>query len=95
MPNTANPVFAKTAILQVLQDGPGYGSEIVERIKTKSKNSVTLSAGAIYPVLKSTEEEGLIAKAKKEGRADIYRLTPSGKTAAAHNKKTIKALFDL
>jgi DNA-binding PadR family transcriptional regulator len=97
MPNTDNPVFAKTAILQVLKDSPGYGSQLAERIKTKSKDTVTLSPGAIYPVLKTMEQEELItkSKAKREDRVEIYRATAKGMALAAQNRKTVKLLFGL
>ena len=95
MPNPENPVFVKTAILQVLQEGSGYGSQLLERIKKVTRGRFSLSTGAIYPVLRTMDDDGLIAKARSEGRTEVYKLTAKGKRVSMQNKKTVIALFGL
>jgi PadR family transcriptional regulator PadR len=54
------PVTAKAALLQVLLEGPGYGTQLAERIQARTKGRMNFGQGSIYPALEKFETEGLI-----------------------------------
>jgi len=72
--------FLDVLILQLVEVKPLWGYEIIKR--TMSTYEVKLRHGALYPMLKSLEEKGLL-RSKKElhkGRSrKIYEITPCGK----------------
>ena len=54
------PVTARAALLQALLDGKGYGLELVERVKEKTKGKINLGDGSVYPTLRGMERERLL-----------------------------------
>lgn len=64
-----------TIVLALLQDnGRMYGYEICQKTKEKTKNSILLTEGAIYPTLHRLEKDGLVisTKEKVNGRLRKY-----------------------
>lgn len=88
-----NPVSTKAALVQALTEAPGYGKDLIERVKKQTKGAVELGLGSVYPALRSLEGDGLITEASKAGRASLYKLTADGKKAAIKNRKAAAALF--
>ena len=82
----------KTIILKLLAEpGPAnqqisgqrrmYGYEITQAVKDRTRGEITLSFGALYPVLHKLEQEGLLTTEMEEvaGRLrKYYTLTPRG-----------------
>lgn len=89
--NSANQEFLrgtlKTIILRLLaQQGRMYGYEITQAVKTRTDGELTLTFGALYPVLHKLDQEGLLVTQTEEvdGRLrKYYALTPSGTETAA------------
>lgn len=88
----------KTIVLKLLAEqtsssgrGRMYGYEITQAVKERTKGEITLSFGALYPVLHKLEQEGLLITETEEvdGRLrKYYSLTPTG------NKAAIKKVSD-
>jgi len=95
MDSMDNPIFAKAALLQALANEPGYGSDLVERIKKLTNGEVVFGAGSVYPAMRDLEKEGLVSKADVQGRANIYKLTAKGAKVAEKNRKSVAQLFGL
>lgn len=86
----------KTIVLKLLAEqratgeaksrpGRMYGYEITQAVKERTKGEITLSFGALYPVLHKLEQEGLLITETEEvdGRLrKYYSLTPTGNKAA-------------
>ena len=53
-------VTARTAILQALREGPGYGRELVRRIRRASAGRLRFAEGSIYPALRRLETARLV-----------------------------------
>lgn len=94
------PISAKAALLQALIRGPGYGLDLVERVKKQTKGSVSLGNASVYPALRGLEQEGLIESYEGEPMPErggrprrYYKLTAVGKKAAMENRQTAAALF--
>ena len=76
----------KTIVLRLLaQQGRMYGYEITQAVEERSGGELTLTFGALYPVLHKLEAEGLLITQSQEvdGRLrKYYLLTPTGSETA-------------
>jgi len=68
-------------ILQLLQEKPMHGYEIISRLEEKSHGMWRPSAGSVYPNLQMLEEQELVV-GKEENGKKVYSLTDKGKDAA-------------
>lgn len=73
-------------ILRLLsENGQMYGYEITQRVKELTKGKITITEGALYPMLHKLEDEGVL-KAELESIGNrvrkYYSLTKSGKTVS-------------
>lgn len=95
------PVSAKAALLQALITGPGFGLDLIERVKDRTKGAVTLHQGSIYPALRDLERQGFLRSWDGESTPErggrprrYYELTAEGRRAA-HNDQQVFAAFTL
>ncbi|GAB4012286.1 PadR family transcriptional regulator [Spirosoma sp. KCTC 42546] len=76
----------KTIVLQLLaQQGRMYGYEITQAVDQRTGGELTLTFGALYPLLHKLEDEGLLITQSQEvdGRLrKYYLLTPTGSETA-------------
>lgn len=76
----------KTIVLNLLTNQERmYGYEITQAVKERTKGQLTLTFGALYPILHKLEQEGLLMTESIEidGRLrKYYSLTPSGTETA-------------
>lgn len=94
-------VSPRFALLVALSGGPGYGLELVERIKKQTGGAVTIAHGSLYPTLRELEREGLVVATYGDQRPAghggrprrWYKLTSAGKKEAQANTAAIQALL--
>jgi DNA-binding PadR family transcriptional regulator len=91
------PLNARTAVLLAL-DRPGYGLQIIERVRQHTGGHVRLRLGSVYPALRRLREQGLVrswgAPNPKRGRRRLYyELTPKGVDAARAEREAIQGLL--
>jgi PadR family transcriptional regulator, regulatory protein PadR len=76
----------KTIVLKLLaEQGRMYGYEITQAVQDRTRGQITLTFGALYPVLHKLEQDGLLIaeSVEVEGRLrKYYSLTSSGGQAA-------------
>jgi DNA-binding PadR family transcriptional regulator len=76
----------KTIVLKLLTEhGRMYGYEITQSVKERTNGEITLTFGALYPVLHKLEQEGFLLTESEEvdGRLrKYYTLTPTGSATA-------------
>jgi len=85
----------QTALLQALISGPGFGLDLIERVKNRTEGKVLLGNGKVYPALRDLERAGFVESYKVEenlpqraGRPRIYyRLTGAGFRAAQEERQ--------
>lgn len=94
------PLNAKTALLQVLGFGDGYGLELIERVKDRTDGRVILHQGSVYPALRALERQGLVESyegkpiPERGGRPRIYyTLTREGRGVAREQHEIVAGLF--
>lgn len=96
------PINPRVALLQALISGPGYGLDLIERVKKQTKGKVVLGQGSVYPALRDLEREGLLESYEGEplperaGRPRrYYRLSALGARAAMEQREAVWGLFGL
>ena len=78
MPRETNPNFMagvpELMLLRLLQDREMYGYEIVQAIRTETRDVISPGEGVVYTVLHALEREGALKSRRKsiEGRSRIY-----------------------
>ena len=90
MENSTNNEYVrgtlKTIVLNLLADnGRMYGYEITQQVKERTAGEITLTFGALYPVLHKLEQEGLLLTESEavDGRMrKYYTLTTQGSVTA-------------
>ncbi|MCP4429204.1 MAG: helix-turn-helix transcriptional regulator [Chloroflexi bacterium] len=73
-------------VLHLLSQQPRYGNEVMERITERTGGQWVANPGAIYPLMTTLEEQGLIEGEWEDPRkrtVRIYRLTEAGEQELA------------
>jgi DNA-binding PadR family transcriptional regulator len=68
----------KYALLELLQEHPMYGYEMMKALEERSGGFYVASAGTIYPTLQMLEDRGLITSDQAEGKK-VYSITDTGR----------------
>lgn len=80
------PVFShgdlRLYLLNLLDEGPRHGYDIMQALSDRTGGTYTPSAGTIYPRLAKLEEEGLVTKSV-DGRKTVYAITEAGHAEVA------------
>lgn len=68
----------KFALLELLQERPMHGYEMMKALEEKSGGFYTPSAGSIYPTLQMLEDRGFVTVNEVEGKK-VYSITDAGR----------------
>lgn len=100
---------AEFVVLSMLAEGPKYGYLLTKQATARSHGKLRLTAGALYPLLKSLESQGLLKSSWEEVKADgaatgeagrgrkWYRLSAKGRRrleARIADHMAYRAFFD-
>ncbi|GAA3751675.1 hypothetical protein GCM10022240_01040 [Microbacterium kribbense] len=76
------PVFShgdlRLYLLNLLDDQPRHGYDLMQALSDRTGGTYTPSAGTVYPRLAKLEEEGLVTKTV-DGRKTVYAITDAGR----------------
>lgn len=76
------PVFShgdlRLYLLNLLDESPRHGYDLMQALADRTGGTYTPSAGTIYPRLAKLEEEGLVTKSV-DGRKTVYEITEAGR----------------
>ena len=95
------PVSAKAALLQALGVGPGFGLDLIERVRERTNGLVELHQGSIYPALRALKNDGLVHTwtgecAEQGGRPRrYYELTAEGRQRVEQDRRALAGLYNL
>jgi len=67
----------RVALLLALQDGPGHGYELGQRLERASGGGWRPSPGSIYPTLQALEDEDMVSSQERDGKR-VYTLARRG-----------------
>ena len=76
----------KFALLELLQERPMYGYEMMKALEEKSGGFYTPSPGSIYPTLQMLEDRGFVTSQDAEGKK-VYSITDAGRALLAERQK--------
>jgi DNA-binding PadR family transcriptional regulator len=83
----------KFVILQLLEEKPRHGYEIIKEIEDKFGGTYSPSPGTVYPTLTLLEDLGYARALPEEGGKKIYEITDEGRAYLAENKPLIDDIF--
>ncbi len=93
------PLTTEATLLLALRQGPGYGLELVRRVKTATGGRVRLAAGSVHRALRRLQRSGrarrwtVVPGRQRGARARVYyELTPRGLARAESDVATLRAL---
>ncbi len=82
--------FIRYHVLEVLNQRPMSGSEIMDEIENRTGGFWKPSPGSIYPLLSWLQDNGYIRELPVENGLKRYELTESGKSLLEEQKKIRK-----
>jgi len=70
----------RTAVLDVLEQGPRHGYDVIRELEERSGGRWRPSPGSVYPTLQLLEDEELVTGEERDGKR-VYSLTDGGRAA--------------
>ena len=83
----------KFIILDLLQDKPKHGYEIMKDMEAKACGLHSPSPGSVYPTLQMLEELGYVVS-RPDGNKKVYEITPEGRKYLAENRGALEDMPD-
>jgi DNA-binding PadR family transcriptional regulator len=84
----------KFVILQLLEEKPRHGYEIIKDLEERSGGRYTPSAGTVYPTLTLLEEMGYATGTVEAGGKKVYSITDAGRKYLAENRGTVDDVLE-
>jgi len=84
----------KYVILQLLDEKPRHGYDIIKALEERSGGAYSPSPGTVYPTLTMLEEMGYASSTTEEGGKKVYEITAAGKQHLAENSSTVESIFE-
>ena len=84
----------KYVILQLLEEKPRHGYEIIKALEERFGGMYSPSAGTVYPTLTLLEDLGYARVNVEESGKKIYSITDEGRGYLAQNRSAVDDIFD-
>lgn len=78
-------------ILDVINERPRHGYDVMKAIEEKSYGFYAPSAGSVYPILQALEDRGLVTSSLENGKK-IYTITEGGKQELNESAETFASM---
>jgi DNA-binding PadR family transcriptional regulator len=95
-----SPLSARASLLQVLIEGPAYGSALMARFRDRVGGRARLAPARVYPVLRALEAAGLVRaipfapRGRRGARTRVYYvLTVRGRASARAEREMLLSLL--
>ena len=76
----------KYALLELLQERPMHGYEMMKALQEQTGGMYTPSAGSVYPTLQMLEDRGFVTVSEVEGKK-VYSITDAGRAFLAEGQQ--------
>jgi len=84
----------KYVILQLLDEKPRHGYEIIRALEDRFGGMYSPSPGTVYPTLTLLEDLGYARVTVEEGGKKTYVITDEGRAYLAQNRSAVDDIFD-
>ena len=84
----------KYVILQLLEEKPRHGYEIIKALEERFGGMYSPSAGTVYPTLTLLEDLGYARVNLEEGGKKTYSITDEGRAYLGQNRSAVDDIFD-
>ena len=84
----------KYVLLQLLDEKPRHGYEIIKALEECFGGMYSPSAGTVYPTLTLLEDLGYARVNLEEGGKKIYSITDEGRAYLAQHRSAVDDIFD-
>ena len=84
----------KYVILQLLEEKPRHGYEIIKALEERFGGAYSPSAGTVYPTLTLLEDLGYARVNVEEGGKKTYSITDEGRAYLAQNRSAVDDIFE-
>jgi DNA-binding PadR family transcriptional regulator len=73
-------------ILEIIQDKPRHGYDVIKAIEEKFHGLYSPSAGSVYPILQALEDQDFLTSSQRSGKK-VYSITAEGEKELTDNKE--------
>jgi DNA-binding PadR family transcriptional regulator len=84
----------KYVVLQLLQEKPRHGYEIIKELEERFSGAYSPSPGTVYPTLTMLVDLGFAVARDEEGGKKIYEITDAGRAHLAEHRSTVDDIFE-
>jgi DNA-binding PadR family transcriptional regulator len=84
----------KYVILQLLEEKPRHGYEIIKELEDRFSGAYSPSPGTVYPTLTMLVDLGFAVAREEEGGKKIYEITDAGRAHLAEHRTTVDDIFE-
>jgi DNA-binding PadR family transcriptional regulator len=84
----------KYVILQLLDEKPRHGYEIIKELEDRFAGAYSPSPGTVYPTLTMLVDLGFATARDEEGGKKIYEITDAGRAHLAEHRSTVDDIFE-
>lgn len=81
----------KYVILDLLQDGPRHGYDIIRALEDRFHGLYSPSPGSVYPTLQLLEDQGFVTSRQEDGKR-VYTITDAGRAFLSERSDTMNDL---
>lgn len=79
-------------ILDVLNDGPRHGYELIKQLEERTQGRYSPSPGTLYPTLQYLEDLVLVSSDQQDGRR-VYQITDAGRAELQEHAGVVQAFW--
>lgn len=83
----------KYVILDLLNDRPAHGYEVMRSLEERFRGFYSPSPGSVYPTLQMLEDLGYVSSAQQDGKK-VYSTTEEGRKFLAENRQSVEDIWD-
>ncbi len=82
----------KYVILDLLEDKPSHGYELIRALEERSRGFYSPSPGSVYPTLQLLEDLGYVAATQQDGKK-VYTVTDEGRKFLGEHRQSVEDIW--
>jgi DNA-binding PadR family transcriptional regulator len=82
----------KYVILDLLEDEPSHGYEVIRKLEERSRGFYSPSPGSVYPTLQLLEDMEYVSATQRDGKK-VYAITDAGRKFLDENRRSVQDIW--